>query len=384
MVGLALLPRQRFREIPLTRGTFEDGLFQDMMWSDPQDERGVRPSTRGAGHFFGKDVTAGFCRHNNLHLVIRSHECVQDGFEFTHKTQLLTLFSASNYCGDTDNMGAFVVFKSADMQANIEQFMASQPTSTGPSKLARTHKAVIAKLVDLICASKHDLYWYFSHLDSRHTGTVSRVEWADALKTVLKLDLPFMRLVGDLATVGKDGRVNYGNFLDRYKVDVGVSADWHEKMVERVYEKLVVACADATEAYRMFDVNDDGTVEYHEFVNALKKLDLGLSDAQLFDFMGYLDEDRDSHIDFDEFVARFQVIHQRRLNAGVSGTWHCTRPGVQRRRRLLSHPPCRCCGAQTRSASGPRQNWRSWGPSFSPPTAHTTSSRSMTHPRPAR
>lgn len=355
-----------------------------MMWSDPQDERGVRPSTRGAGHFFGKDVTAGFCRHNNLHLVIRSHECVQDGFEFTHKTQLLTLFSASNYCGDTDNMGAFVVFKSADMQANIEQFMASQPTSTGPSKLARTHKAVIAKLVDLICASKHDLYWYFSHLDSRHTGTVSRVEWADALKTVLKLDLPFMRLVGDLATVGKDGRVNYGNFLDRYKVDVGVSADWHEKMVERVYEKLVVACADATEAYRMFDVNDDGTVEYHEFVNALKKLDLGLSDAQLFDFMGYLDEDRDSHIDFDEFVARFQVIHQRRLNAGVSGTWHCTRPGVQRRRRLLSHPPCRCCGAQTRSASGPRQNWRSWGPSFSPPTAHTTSSRSMTHPRPAR
>ena len=164
--------RQRFREIPLTRGTFEDGLFQDMMWSDPQDDRGVRPSTRGAGHFFGKDVTAAFCRSNNLHLVIRSHECVQDGFEFTHKTQLLTLFSASNYCGDTDNMGAFVVFKSADMQANIEQFMASAPANTGPSKLARTHKAVIAKLIDLICASKHDLYWYFSHLDSRHTGTV--------------------------------------------------------------------------------------------------------------------------------------------------------------------------------------------------------------------
>jgi len=116
----------RFREIPLIRNTFEDGLFQDMMWSDPQETKGVAPSSRGAGHFFGRDVTAAFCRANNLHLVIRSHECVQDGFEFTHKTQLLTLFSASNYCGDTDNMGAFVVFKSADMQANIEQFMADQ------------------------------------------------------------------------------------------------------------------------------------------------------------------------------------------------------------------------------------------------------------------
>lgn len=300
----------RFREIPLTRNTFEDGLFQDMMWSDPQDERGVRPSSRGAGHFFGRDVTANFCRANNLHLVIRSHECVPDGFEFTHKTQLLTLFSASDYCGDTGNMGAFVVFKSADMQANIEQFMASQPASTpGPSRLARTHRAVIAKLVDLICASKHDLYWYFCHLDSRHTGTVSRVEWADALKTVLKLDLPFMRLVNDLATVDDHGRINYGRFLDRYKIDVGVSADWHALMVEKVYEKLVAACADVESAYKLFDVNDDGCVEYIEFVNALKKLDLGLSDAQLFDFMGYLDEDRDNHIDFREFINRFQVVH---------------------------------------------------------------------------
>lgn len=301
----------RFREIPLSRTTFEDGLFQDMMWSDPQDERGVRPSSRGAGHFFGKDVTANFCRANNLHLVIRSHECVPDGFEFTHRTQLLTLFSASNYCGDTGNMGAFVVFKSADMQANIEQFMASQASSEGPSKLARTHRAVIAKLIDLICASKHDLYWYFAHLDSRHTGKVSRVEWADALKTVLKLDLPFMRLVNDLATVDSEGRINYGKFLDRYKIDLGVGADWHLKMVEKVYQKLVVACSDVTQAYKLFDVNDDGCVEYIEFVNALKKLDLGLSDAQLYDLMGYLDEDRDNHIDFSEFLARFQVVNQR-------------------------------------------------------------------------
>lgn len=86
----------------------------------------------------------------------------------------------------------------------------------GPSRLARTHRAVIAKLIDLICAHKHDLFYFFSHLDKLHTGTVSRVEWADALKTVLKLDLPFMRLCNDLATVQADGRINYRAFLDRY------------------------------------------------------------------------------------------------------------------------------------------------------------------------
>jgi len=256
-----------------------------------------------------------------------------------------------------------------------------RPVSTGPSKLARTHKAVIAKLIDLICASKHDLYWYFTHLDSRHTGSVSRVEWADALKTVLKLDLPFMRLVGDLADVGENGRINYGHFLDRYKVDVGLSTDWHDKMVEKVYEKLVVACADPREAYKLFDVNDDGTVEYHEFVTALKKLDLGLSDAQLFDFMGYLDEDRNSHLDFDEFVARFQIIHQRRF-AKVSGAcappallcaWRCP-PVVS---RLL--PP------QRRNASGRAPCSQSWARlSLPPATRRSTFFRASTCPTPAR
>lgn len=301
----------RFREIPLTRGTFEDGLFQDMMWSDPQDARGVRPSSRGAGHFFGQDVTQAFCKANDIHLVIRSHECVPDGFEFTHGSQLLTLFSASDYCGDTGNMGAFVVFKS-DMKANIEQFMAAGQEEESPTRLARTHKAVIAKLVDLICGAKPDLYWYFTHLDRMHSGCVSRVEWADALKTVLHLDLPFMRLVNDLATVEPDGTINYARFLERYKIEMPKTEEQYlEAVVEKVYEKLVVLCSDLEEAYKLFDVNEDGTVEYKEFVAALKKLDLGLTEQQLYNLMGHIDTDKDSHINFAEFAGRFEVVLQK-------------------------------------------------------------------------
>lgn len=35
------------------------------------------------------------------------------------------------------------------------------------------------------------------------------------------------------------------------------------------------------QAYKIFDVNQDGKVVYKEFVEALKKLDLGLTDAMV-------------------------------------------------------------------------------------------------------
>jgi hypothetical protein len=41
-------------------------------------------------------------------LIIRSHECVRDGFEHTHSHHVLTLFSASNYCGVVRNAGAYM------------------------------------------------------------------------------------------------------------------------------------------------------------------------------------------------------------------------------------------------------------------------------------
>jgi hypothetical protein len=34
---------------------------------------------RGAGVFFGQDVTERFCTLNGISLVLRSHECVPEG-----------------------------------------------------------------------------------------------------------------------------------------------------------------------------------------------------------------------------------------------------------------------------------------------------------------
>jgi protein phosphatase len=41
-----------------------------------------------------------FCQNNDLQLIVRAHECVMDGFERFAQGHLITLFSATNYCGE--------------------------------------------------------------------------------------------------------------------------------------------------------------------------------------------------------------------------------------------------------------------------------------------
>lgn len=39
------------------------------------------PNPRGAGILFGPDITAHFLDYNDLSMVVRSHECVEEGFD---------------------------------------------------------------------------------------------------------------------------------------------------------------------------------------------------------------------------------------------------------------------------------------------------------------
>ncbi|KAL4361802.1 hypothetical protein GQ457_04G028480 [Hibiscus cannabinus] len=88
-------------------------VLMDLLWSDPTENdsiEGLRPNARGPGLVtFGPDRVAEFCKRNKLQLIIRAHECVMDGFERFAHGQLITLFSATNYCGTANNAGAILV-----------------------------------------------------------------------------------------------------------------------------------------------------------------------------------------------------------------------------------------------------------------------------------
>jgi len=82
------------------------GLIMDILWSDPSAESGMHASPRGAGVAFGPDCTARFCDDNGLLCCIRSHEVKQGGFGWQPGGRCLTVFSAANYGGKKNNLGA--------------------------------------------------------------------------------------------------------------------------------------------------------------------------------------------------------------------------------------------------------------------------------------
>ena len=115
----------RNQQIPDEPQSMEDQIMQDLLWSDPVEEPGLSLSDRGAGCLFGEDITDQFLKHNKLKLIVRSHECIDDGCEATHHNKVYTLFSASNYCGDAGNYGAIMTFSyKKHSPTEIHQYMA--------------------------------------------------------------------------------------------------------------------------------------------------------------------------------------------------------------------------------------------------------------------
>lgn len=89
----------------------DDGLLCDLMWSDPNTEgsigdRGWLESDRGVSHVFCVDVLCDFLKKNNLDLICRAHQVVEDGYEFWASRKLVTVFSAPRYSGEFDNKGS--------------------------------------------------------------------------------------------------------------------------------------------------------------------------------------------------------------------------------------------------------------------------------------
>ncbi|KAL4455459.1 hypothetical protein ABPG74_012611 [Tetrahymena malaccensis] len=87
----------------------DTGLLCDLLWSDPdKDVQGWAENERGVSYVFSPEIVSVFLKKHELDLICRAHQVVEDGYEFFAKRQLVTLFSAPNYCGEFDNAGAMM------------------------------------------------------------------------------------------------------------------------------------------------------------------------------------------------------------------------------------------------------------------------------------
>jgi diadenosine tetraphosphatase ApaH/serine/threonine PP2A family protein phosphatase len=160
----------RFHEIPPAMS-----LLEQMLWNDPDPAPGVSPSSRGGNAlYFGPDVVDTFLKQNKLTTIIRSHECVPQGWEsmfdgklYTGKStqvkllgaavrcvcvspltviswlrlRMCAVFSASNYTGSVHNDGAYIVF---------QKDLVPHPVLTPPHALPA---AVMDSLLTLCCCA---------------------------------------------------------------------------------------------------------------------------------------------------------------------------------------------------------------------------------------
>ena len=87
----------------------EEGMLCDILWSDPDESAaGWGTNDRGVSVTFNETVLKSFLEKNDLDLLCRAHQVVEEGYEFFGNKQLVTVFSAPNYCGEFDNSGAIM------------------------------------------------------------------------------------------------------------------------------------------------------------------------------------------------------------------------------------------------------------------------------------
>ena len=129
----------QIKRIPRPTDVPDTGLLCDLLWADPdKDVQGWGENDRGVSYTFGPDSVTQFLQKHDLDLICRAHQVgaaqparlaarlrggvpltrtwppplrvqvVEDGYEFFARRQLVTIFSAPNYCGEFDNAGAMM------------------------------------------------------------------------------------------------------------------------------------------------------------------------------------------------------------------------------------------------------------------------------------
>ncbi|CAL9758702.1 unnamed protein product [Musa acuminata subsp. burmannicoides] len=131
----AITTLDQIRTIDRKQEVPHDGGMCDLLWSDPEDAvDGWGISPRGAGYLFGGNVVMSFNHSKNIDYICRAHQLVMEGYKWMFNNQIITVWSAPNYCYRCGNVAAILQLDEG-LNKQFQVFEAAPHESRGiPSK----------------------------------------------------------------------------------------------------------------------------------------------------------------------------------------------------------------------------------------------------------
>jgi serine/threonine-protein phosphatase with EF-hand domain len=294
------------------RQEYLNRLFRDALWSDPHCDDELKVNGRGSGVLFGPQHTKAFLTNNDLDMVIRSHECVPNGFDFPFRKDsnphmLCTVFSASNY-GGSGNSAAYIVFTThaaiseSKRVARRDLYFSTKKFSTLRSSESMLEDKNKVSLMELMRRRKRALELHFESADTSGTGLIAKWKWSEIMQKVTGLKILWLPLVPVLmpASCLEGQSVKYKDFLKSLGAENLTMMSFSQSDISAMYgpiEQLELI-------FRFFDKDGDGSISREEFKLGCEALNQQLPAEDRLDnydaIMSMIDLDGSDSIDKNE------------------------------------------------------------------------------------
>eukprot|EP01135_Chromosphaera_perkinsii_P012252 Nk52_evm23s2622 gene=Nk52_evmTU23s2622 len=300
-------------EKPLDTAVEDLQQLSDILWSDPRNKLGCRANDhRGGGVYFGEDVTRGFLDENKLELIVRSHECKKDGFEWQHQNKVVTIFSVADYYGEGSNLGAYLVY-TRGIGSKVFQFSrdySRKRRSSLKDSVLKQESAAMKQLKEIVTEHKEELKKEFVKYDSENTGFIKINEWAEGMGNVLQLNLPWLSMRETFA-VERTGGIDYVSSLNKFNVSLRAGAAGSSNASNEVQQALYQNRNILEGIFRLMDKDNSGYLSPAEFEEACITLNQAsnqtMSKEEIHQLAESMDINKDGQISFNEFLECFRI-----------------------------------------------------------------------------
>jgi len=157
-------------------------LIEDLVWSDPDPvQNGTkRNKARNAGCLYGRDVVRSWLKALDLKYLVRSHQCVQQGFQELdcgEGYKVFTVFSVSNYPNKRGtNRGAILRFNGDGSMPMVIQYSTDEVSELD---LLRHNQRSLSQLV----MGHKELLWQGFKAKAEGEPHISPEDWVAVMET---------------------------------------------------------------------------------------------------------------------------------------------------------------------------------------------------------